>query len=147
MPNKPLSTDGRRRILIVEDEEILAKNLAIFLRRADARVRITHSANEAFAGARGFDPHCMLVDYNLPGMNGLEAIARLRETHPGALFVLMSAQDSGVMRNAAHQLGVRHLLSKPFPLSELRICLEGDVRRIHPEIPALGEGSRREEFA
>lgn len=147
MPNKSLSTDGRRRILIVEDEAVLAKNIAIFLRRAGAQVRITHSGDKALSGAQGFNPDCMLVDYNLPGMNGLETISRLQDSHPGALFVLMSAQDSGVMRNAAHHQGVRHILTKPFPLRELRICLDGDVRRTNPEIPAMAEASRREEFA
>jgi DNA-binding response OmpR family regulator len=112
------------RTLIVEDEDVLAKNLGRFLGDNGRPVAIAHSGEQAVRTAETFGPGCVLADFNLPGINGLQTIARVRDLHPEALFVLMTAQASEAVRAAAREQGVRHVLAKPFRLRDLssHIC-------------------------
>jgi CheY-like chemotaxis protein len=114
-----------KRILIVEDEEVLAENLAVFLRSTGAKVVIAHSGEQALRVLGNSKPDWVVSDYNLPGMNGLETIASIRERYPDILCVLMTAEPSSVVIAAAWELGVVQVLAKPFPLPELRSHIFG----------------------
>jgi two-component system, LuxR family, response regulator FixJ len=72
---------------------------------------------------------CLIVDYHMPGLNGLEVIAELRKRgrHVPTIIMITAATDSSVERSAA-DLGIRHILKKPLAnrllLSTLRDQLE-----------------------
>ena len=62
-------------ILVIEDEAVLAKNILIYLERYGYEVRLAPSAEEGLGLLESVRPDAVLLDFNLPGMNGLEALA------------------------------------------------------------------------
>lgn len=112
-----------RRVLIIEDEEILADNIAIYLKAGGADVAIANSGEQALAHLDHFAPQCVVVDFNLPGMNGLETMRRIRERFPEAFCILTTGQGSESVYVAARASGVDHILIKPFALPDLGNCL------------------------
>ena len=121
IPNKKC-----RKVLIVDDEEALAENIAAFLARLPGlEVAVARSGEEAVLEAERFAPHCVVTDYHLPGIDGLETASRIRARDPDTSFVLISGQPSDAMYAEAHSQGVRCVLVKPFPLAQLRDCVNG----------------------
>lgn len=71
----------------------------------------------------GFD--CVLLDWNLPGMNGLEVLAAIRQDHPSHLPVLMlTAEDKEEQVNSALEKGASGYIVKPFDPEMLRARLK-----------------------
>jgi DNA-binding NarL/FixJ family response regulator len=80
-----------RRLLIVEDERLVAFMLRDVLMRADFEVEVSHSAREAIELVDGFDPDGALIDVHLgTGVNGLQLGRRLSVTHPNLRLIFLS---------------------------------------------------------
>jgi CheY-like chemotaxis protein len=116
-------TKFRSRILIVEDEEILAENLRDFLVRRDAQVCMAASTEAALDFVQDFRPAYVVLDYSLPGMNGLDAFARLKVLAPSMRGLLISGHPTEQLRDRAAEAGIEHLLTKPFSFADLERIL------------------------
>jgi two-component system, NtrC family, response regulator AtoC len=109
------------RILLVEDEQLLAQNLKTFLERHAADVRIADNGEQAIAMLPSFAPEVAVLDYGLPGINGLQTyreIARRSQQRIGCVMITGYPLDS--ISKLAGKHGIRHLLGKPFSLTELQ---------------------------
>jgi DNA-binding response OmpR family regulator len=105
-------------VLVVEDEQILAQNLKAFLEAKGLDVRVAHDGAKAISLAQGFAAEVVVLDFRLPDMEGfqvLEAVRLNRKCH----FVLITAHPSDQVFERASQLGIGHILLKPFPMAEL----------------------------
>ena len=80
-----------RRVLVVDDNADGAEALALLLRLQGHIVEIAHDGEEAIAAAERFQPHAILLDLGLPGLNGFEVCQRIRQ-RPWGAAVLMVAQ-------------------------------------------------------
>lgn len=109
----------RQRVMIVEDEVLLAENIAFYLGAAGALVAIAHSGERALLDSESFAPQCLIVDYNLPGMNGIETVRRFRERDPDTRCILITGQGSEEVLAAARSHGIERVLTKPFPLYDI----------------------------
>jgi CheY-like chemotaxis protein len=75
------------------------------------------SGDEAVQASREFQPHWIIMDLHMPGLNGFEAAARIREEHPDARIVIMSYEDEPHLRQAAQDIGVVAYIAKEhFPM-------------------------------
>jgi DNA-binding NtrC family response regulator len=124
-------------VLIIEDEAILAKNMKTYLERQDFEAAVAGSGEEGLAKLDAFHPDVVLLDYHLPGMNGLEALARLRERDRGIKVIMLTGHASVRMAVDAMKAGAYDYLNKPVVLSELKLLLD----------KALGEGRLEEELS
>jgi DNA-binding NarL/FixJ family response regulator len=92
------------------------------------------SALEAIAGAR---PDVVVLDLSMPGLDGLEAIPKIRDAAPGAAIVVYSGFGAEKMEGRALELGADRYLEKGAPMDEL--C--GAVREAaRPPGATEGEG-------
>ncbi len=107
-------------VLIVDDEERLARNMASYLERDGHDVRTAGGAEEGFALAPGFRPDLVLLDLRLPGMGGLEALGRFRELEPDARVVIMTAHGNVQTAVEALKAGAYDYLTKPLVLRDLK---------------------------
>ncbi|MBV4459124.1 MULTISPECIES: response regulator [Pseudomonas] len=135
------------KVLVVEDEQQLAENLQVYLSTQGLDVRIAHDGADGIGQAETFAPDVMVFDYRLPDMEGfevLDAVRRNRTCH----FVLITGHPTAEVCERARQLGVSHILFKPFPLAELAraICdLLGIERSARPGAsPSQGFVERRQ---
>lgn len=113
------------RILVVEDERVLAQNLKRFLARRFADVRIASDGKNALQLLESFAPDVVVLDYGLPFMNGLQTyteIVRRRARHVGCVMITGYPVENIAPR--AKERGIRYLLCKPFALSELQHLVE-----------------------
>jgi two-component system, NtrC family, nitrogen regulation response regulator GlnG len=90
-------------ILIVDDEESICWALRRLLTESGHRVTVASSAEEAFEHVGCDAPHLMMLDIRLPGMDGLEALDRLRRLMPDLPIVIMTA--FGSLATAVRALG------------------------------------------
>lgn len=107
------------RILIVEDEEILAANLREYFLKRAAEVRVVGSGEAALDCAPDFEPDLMVIDFGLPGRDGLDTFVELQQVCPRVRCVLMTGHPTHAVFRAAHDCGIGWVLEKPFPFSAL----------------------------
>jgi len=106
---------GERRILIVEDEKVVAESLGQVLRVSGYSVRLAHSAEEAIYLVPWWSPHLAILDVMLPKMNGIELAMVLREQCRDCGILLFSGQPSVEDLVAQARLDGHHfdILAKP----------------------------------
>jgi len=114
-----------QRILIVEDGRVLAKNIKTYLARSASDVRIAGDAAQAFALLDEFVPDALVLDYGLPGSDGLQIYAEITRRKGRKIICVMVTGDSSIkLADDARELGIQHLICKPFRFSELQRILE-----------------------
>ena len=113
------SAPTRGRILVVDDEEVLAQTLAEFLRGEGFEVAVALDAREAMALVGGFEPDLALCDVQLPGGNGLDLLERLMRARPETLAIMMTAFATVENAVAAFRRGAHDYLLKPVLFDEL----------------------------
>jgi DNA-binding NtrC family response regulator len=114
-------------VLIVEDEATFAKNLAVFLSRKGYEVCRANSAEEGLEQLTSFRPEVVLLDFNLPGMNGLDMMAELRRLDAQVKVIVITGQGSEQIAVDAMKAGAFDYLTKPVALEKLKIVLEKAV--------------------
>ncbi|KAB0495602.1 response regulator [Pseudomonas vancouverensis] len=106
------------KVLVVEDEQLLAQNLQDYLQAQGLEVRVAHNGAEGIGEAEKFDPNVMVFDYRLPDIEGFEVLDAVRQNRK-CHFVLITGHPTAEVCERARQMGVSHILFKPFPLAEL----------------------------
>jgi DNA-binding NtrC family response regulator len=112
------------RVLVVDDEATLRKNIARSLRRAGFEVITAADGAGARQALGGSDVDVLCLDIYLPDENGLELLESIRRTSPKIPTIVMSGTATPEHRSRAVRLGVEEFLSKPFSLSKLRVLVE-----------------------
>ncbi|MEO8053934.1 MAG: response regulator transcription factor [Acidobacteriota bacterium] len=120
---------GGPEILIVEDEPKVARALREGLETEGYRVTVAHTGEDGFflAETRPFD--AVLLDRMLPGRDGLEILATLRQKGFLAPVLVLTARDAVEDRVAGLDAGADDYLVKPFAFSELLARVRALVRR------------------
>ncbi|MEO5658675.1 MAG: sigma-54 dependent transcriptional regulator [Polaromonas sp.] len=111
-------------ILIIEDEAVLAKNLRTYLERNGYEVRCAESAEEGLAALEDFHPDVVVLDFNLPGMDGLQALARIRACDAAIRVIMVTGHGSVELAVEAMKAGALDFLTKPVALSKMRLLIE-----------------------
>jgi len=111
-------------VLIIEDEATLAKNMKAYLERNGFETAAVGSAEAALTSVDAFQPDVVLLDYHLPGMNGLEALAKLRERDANLKVIMLTGNGNVRMAVDAMKAGAYDYLNKPVVLSELKLLLD-----------------------
>ena len=105
--------------LIVEDEEDLAMGLKRGLRKNGYEVEWIGEGRDGLALALAEDYGCVLLDLNLPGLDGLDLLRRLRAEKPQQKVLILSARGSVGDKVKGLDLGADDYLVKPFHFEEL----------------------------
>ena len=117
------------RLLAIEDDPILGAYLHEQLGRCGFEVVWCQNGNEGLSRARHEHFDVVLMDILLPGMNGLQVLTQLRQTH-ALPVILMSALGAEADRISGFQLGADDYLPKPFSMAELRVRIQAILRRV-----------------
>jgi DNA-binding response OmpR family regulator len=127
------------RILIVEDEADLSDVIRTHLAQEG------HEVRQAFDGPSGldlvetFDPQLVILDWMLPGLDGLAVCRRIRERHLVPV-IMLTARDEEIDRVLGLEAGADDYVTKPFGLRELQARARAALRRVALDTAGLPGG-------
>ena len=117
-------SDDSVRLIVVDDVEDTAATLALVLELDGNQVRTAHDGAQALAMIDSFEPHCMLFDIDMPGIDGLELSKRVRERHnDDIILIAVTARTREDPRVASAFRVADHYFSKPVDPQLLRKVL------------------------
>jgi two-component system OmpR family response regulator len=128
------------RILVVEDEPRLLRNLAKALREEGYAVDTAEAGDDGLFKAETYDYDAIVLDVMLPGLDGWEVLDRLRKKKRTPVLML-TARDTPKDRVRGLDTGADDYLIKPFDLDELLARLRALIRRAAGQVrPTLEVG-------
>jgi two-component system, OmpR family, response regulator len=117
------------RILIAEDDQVLADGLLRTLRKGGYAVDHVASGTEADAALSDHEFDLVILDLGLPKLSGLEVLRKLRGRGSSLPVLILTAADSVEQRVKGLDLGADDYMAKPFALAELEARVRALTRR------------------
>ncbi len=111
------------RIMIVEDERVLAKNVAEKLTAHGHEVRVVHTGRESLPAFSEMVPDVVLLDIRLPDADGLKLLPQMKAESPLTNFIVVTAHGSERIAVEAMKNGAAEYLTKPVDLDELQLVV------------------------
>ncbi len=108
-----MKNDGKIRILVVDDDRRMVKTICDILKVKGYETVEAYTGEEAIDKTRSDGPDCVLMDIRMPGINGVEALKKIKEFSPDVPVVLMSAYATESLADEGRQLGAYGVLTKP----------------------------------
>lgn len=117
------------RILLVEDDPTTAKSIELMLTHANLNVYVTDLGEEGIDLAKLYDYDLILLDLNLPDMNGHEVLRQLRLARIETPILILSGEDDTENKIKGFGFGADDYLTKPFHREELVARIHAIIRR------------------
>jgi CheY-like chemotaxis protein len=127
MSETPVATPSKRKVLVADDEQVIANTLAIILNQAGFEARAVYSGEKAIEALESFEPDMLISDVIMTGMTGIEAAIATREKMPNCKILLFSGQAATAdLLEKARQNGHEfEILAKPVHPTDLLAKLRG----------------------
>ena len=119
-----------RRILVVDDEQGIRAALGQLLEYEGYEVRSVSNATDGIAEYQKWKPDLVFMDVKMGGMDGLEALKRLREIDPAATVVMISGHATIRTAVEATQLGAYEILEKPLDTDRILVMLRNALAHL-----------------
>ena len=129
---QPLTHRRKLRVLIADDIQETRRNTRLMLATIDDVEVVAIAANglQAVQLAKEHHPDIVLLDINMPEMDGLTAFRNIAQIHPDTGCIIISAEKDSSTLRAAISLGVQEYLIKPYTIDEL----EGAIQRVDQKV-------------
>ena len=124
------------RILVVEDDAQLARQIASALTEAGHDPTVVHDGERALDKTKQKPFDLMVLDVILPGIDGFDVLRHLRSEHMASRVLMLTARGEVKDRVTGLQLGADDYLPKPFAMGEL-VARVNALGRRYPEQPGL----------
>lgn len=120
------SSRRKLRVLIADDVQETRRNTRLMLATIDDVEVVAIAANglQAVELAKEHHPDIVMLDINMPEMDGLSAYKRIAQIHPDTGCIIISAEKDTTTLRAAMSIGVQEYLIKPFTGDELETAIE-----------------------
>ena len=117
------------RVLLVEDDPTTSKSIELMLTHANLNVYATDLGEEGIDLAKLYDYDLILLDLNLPDMNGHEVLRQLRLSKVDTPILILSGDDDTESKLKGFGFGADDYLTKPFHREELVARIHAIIRR------------------
>lgn len=121
---RPLAGPGARHVVVVEDDPRLRKMIVTYLNRAGYEVQEAEDGAQGLAAMQTAVPDAVLLDLQMPRMNGVEFLAACRSDPRLATVPVVVYSGAPSDEVTAEQLGARAYLMKPVDLDVLRAVMD-----------------------
>ncbi len=126
---------GKARLLVVEDDNDISNMLKIYFNSLGYDVDVAPRGNEALEKTHSVLPHLIVLDIMLPDIDGYEVCRRLRQStrtsHIPVIFLTQKDERSDKLQGL--ELGADDYITKPFDIEELKLRVQGAIRRSERE--------------
>ncbi len=116
-------------LLLVDDDAAFRQVMAAELKRFGHEVETAASGEEAIRRIAEVEPQVVVLDWQMPGMNGLDTLKGIRERHPAVEVIMLTGHGSIDTAIESIRVGAFDYVVKPCPLDELEIRIERAVER------------------
>lgn len=137
-------TNGR--LLWVDDEADLLRPYMIFLQGKDYEVTMASNGTDAIDLCRAADFDLILLDENMPGLSGLETLARIKEIRPAVPVVMVTKNEAEDLMDQAIGAKIADYLIKPVNPNQVLMVLKKNIHK-REIVSEVAESSYRREFA
>lgn len=121
--------NGRKRILIVEDDESISLGLRMNLEAEGYDVQVAADGEDGLTRAAAGGTDLVILDVMLPKMNGFEVVRQLRAKQATVPVIMLSARGAEMDKVMGLELGAEDYITKPFGLAELLARVKAVLRR------------------
>ena len=132
---------NRFNILVIDDEEQMLDSLKLTLQQSGYQVSAAKTGGEGLALFDGGDYNLVLADLQLPDMEGLEVLRRIKDKQPSIEVIIISGYGSVNKAVEATKAGAFHFVEKPFEFDALELLIDRALER--QRLIAEQEGLRR----
>ena len=101
-------------ILLIDDDEWIRDSLCIFFEAEGCHMLALETAEEGIAAIKDQMFDLIIVDYKLPGLDGIEFLKRIHDTNPDAIKILITAYRDENLVSEARKLKIQGFIEKPF---------------------------------
>ncbi len=112
------------RVLVVDDETDVAEALRLYLELKGYEAHAVFSGASAIEAVQAEPPNVILLDILMPGMNGLEALRRIREIDPQIRVIVVTAVAEEDLARHVLALGASDFITKPVDLRRLEASIQ-----------------------
>ncbi|MEE4265329.1 MAG: response regulator [Desulfobacteraceae bacterium] len=107
------------KILIIDDDEWIRDSLRIFFETEGCHVVVLETAEEGLVELKYQNFDLIIVDYKLPGLDGIEFLKRTHDEHSDTMKVLITAYRTDSVISEARKLKIQGFIQKPFTSESL----------------------------
>jgi PAS domain S-box-containing protein len=140
-----LNSEDKIRIVLVDDHTIVRQGLRSLLEGYPDLEIVAEATNgaEAVRATRELRPQVIVMDINMPGMNGIEATTRIKADCPGTIIIGLSVNADGENQIAMQRAGASILLTKEDAVEHLYAEIRNALRENEPLIPSSATTSQK----
>jgi len=127
MTEASTATPSKRKVLVADDEQVIANTLAVILNQAGFEALAVYSGEDALKALDSFQPDMLITDVIMTGINGIEVGIAVRARLPHCKVLLFSGQaaTAGLLQKARHEGHEFEVLTKPVHPTDLLAKLRG----------------------
>jgi FixJ family two-component response regulator len=118
-------------ISVVDDDESVRRTSTLLIESFGFRTATFESAESFLRSGHLLDTSCLIVDVQMPGMNGLQLQSHLTAAGSGIPIIFITAYESNDSRQRAMQAGAAGFLGKPFSAEQLLQTIRSALRSFH----------------
>ena len=108
-----------KRILVVDDDEISRSTLADLFEDEGYDVAVANDGLVAEAMLSSYDPHLVVTDLVMPGLDGLGLARRIAQSGRGLPVIIVSSHSTAEIERLAAEVGARGFIRKPIAFADL----------------------------
>ena len=124
------------KIMLADDEGIVIDSLKFIIEKEfgdQCTIEFAKTGRSVIELAENFRPDIAIMDIQMPGINGIEAMREIRETNTNVVFIVMSAYDKFDYAKEAIKLGVLEYITKPMEKTRIIAALGKAMEQIDRE--------------
>ncbi len=122
------------KIMLIDDDEWIRDSLGLYFEDEGCHLLALETAEEGIEALKGQNYDIIMVDYRLPGMDGLEFLKRIQKTQSHAMKVLVTAYKSKEVVSKAMKTGIDDFIEKPFTTKTIEESLSRLIENHEQEI-------------
>lgn len=109
--------------MLIDDDEWIRNSLSLFFETEGCYLLALETAEEGMKALKMHAYDIIIVDYRLPGMDGLEFLRRIQGSHPDTMKILITAYGSRELVSEGERIGIQDIIEKPFTTKTIEGCL------------------------
>ena len=121
-----------RRLLVVDDEEEICDFLKSFFEDRQYLVETAHSGVQALEKVKSFEPHIVLLDIQMPEMDGMKALQIIKRENPKIKVIMVTAVETQEKIEEAMRFGADNYITKPLSLEYLENEVQEKLKDLLP---------------